>query len=339
MNETVCAIVVTYNRKELLLECLDGLKRQDPPLDAIYLIDNASIDDTPRLLFNNGYIKELPPENLNENLEITSEILNLINEKEIKIHNVRMYENKGGAGGFYEGIKRAFQKGYNWLWLMDDDSEPRNDALEKLVKHFNNEVYALACVVKNEEDIINRNTRGYFNPKLVHPLNIPLNPEEYSKEISEIEFASFVGLMINKKIVEQIGYPKKELFIYYDDIEYCIRLREKTKILLVCSSIILHKDAYINERKIKRGQINYNNLWISYYDIRNRVWIQNRYHKNKIYSYFSIIKLYLNSLVGIVLFGDNKFKRIHFTTEAYLDGLKGIFDNDKPKRILYKRGV
>ena len=112
------------------------------PLDAIYIVDNASIDDTLKLLSNNGYIKELPPENLNNNWENTSEILNLVNEKEITIHYVRMHENTGGSGGFYEGIKRAFEQGYDWLWLMDNDSEPQKDALKKLGEHFNNEVYA-----------------------------------------------------------------------------------------------------------------------------------------------------------------------------------------------------
>ncbi|MCD6105633.1 MAG: glycosyltransferase, partial [Thermosipho sp. (in: Bacteria)] len=43
-KETVCAVVVTYNRKELLLECLEALRKQTRPLDAIYLIDNASTD-------------------------------------------------------------------------------------------------------------------------------------------------------------------------------------------------------------------------------------------------------------------------------------------------------
>lgn len=49
-RDTVCAVVVTYNRKGLLIECLEALRRQTRPLQAIYLIDNASTDGTPEFL-------------------------------------------------------------------------------------------------------------------------------------------------------------------------------------------------------------------------------------------------------------------------------------------------
>ncbi len=41
-KETVCAVVVTYNRKELLIECLNALCKQTRPIDAVYVIDNFS---------------------------------------------------------------------------------------------------------------------------------------------------------------------------------------------------------------------------------------------------------------------------------------------------------
>ncbi len=60
MSEKVCAVVVTYNRKELLIECLESLKEQSRTLDAILIIDNASTDGTPELLLKNGYIDHIP---------------------------------------------------------------------------------------------------------------------------------------------------------------------------------------------------------------------------------------------------------------------------------------
>jgi GT2 family glycosyltransferase len=52
-KETVCAVVVTYNRKELLIECLDALCKQTRPIDAMYIIDNFSNDGTAELLLEN----------------------------------------------------------------------------------------------------------------------------------------------------------------------------------------------------------------------------------------------------------------------------------------------
>ena len=118
-KETVCAVVVTYNRKTLLLECLEALRKQTRPVDGIYIIDNASTDETPEVLKESGYIPELPPSELAEPYEIEHQISNLVNGEPIKIFYVRMHENTGGAGGFYEGVKRGYEKGYDWLWLMD----------------------------------------------------------------------------------------------------------------------------------------------------------------------------------------------------------------------------
>ena len=102
-NDTVCAVVVTYNRKNLLIECLEALRKQTRPIQGIYLIDNASSDGTPELLFEKGYIKELPLKNMSEPWVNESKINNLFNgNNTIIIHYVRMDENTGGAGGFHD---------------------------------------------------------------------------------------------------------------------------------------------------------------------------------------------------------------------------------------------
>src|ERR1035441_9411687 len=107
MPESIAAVVVTYNRKALLGECLDALLKQTHPLDAIYVIDNASTDGTKEFLNERGYLRES------------------------KIRYVPLPDNTGGAGGFYEGLRHAFEAGFDWFWLMDDDVEPYLDGLEQ----------------------------------------------------------------------------------------------------------------------------------------------------------------------------------------------------------------
>ena len=125
MKDSVCAVVVTYNRRNLLIECLSALLKQTFPLQGIYLIDNASTDGTPELLLEKGYIYELPPPNLKDPWEKEFIIQNHTDSGSIKLHYVRMPKNTGSSGGFYEGVKRGYERGYDWLWLMDDDSEPK----------------------------------------------------------------------------------------------------------------------------------------------------------------------------------------------------------------------
>jgi rhamnopyranosyl-N-acetylglucosaminyl-diphospho-decaprenol beta-1,3/1,4-galactofuranosyltransferase len=322
MSDSVCAVVVTYNRRNLLIECLEALRKQTRPIQGIYLIDNASTDGTPELLLEKGYISELPPENLKEPWEKEFIIQNLTNGEEIKLHYVRMHENTGGAGGFYEGVKRGYERGYDWLWLMDDDAEPKEDALEKLEQYFClDDLCALASLKVDRNMNILHPHRGYFNFENV--------------------FSGIVKKIDENEIQKEIIDPKKEFFIHYDDVEYCIRLRSIGKILLVPKSIIFHKEAskkgiekrFLGMRKLRKD---FNEYWLTYYGIRNLVWLGKRYSKSKVLFYFQMFKTLLRQILGIILFDDNKLKRIKFIINAYLDGLQGKFDNKKPKILLYK---
>lgn len=343
-KDSVSAVVVTYNRKHLLLECLEALRKQTRPIQAIYLIDNASTDDTPEILLEKGYIKELPPKELKEPYEKEFEINNLNDGQPIKLHYVRMHENTGGAGGFYEGVKRGYEKGYDWLWLMDDDAEPKKDAFEKLVSYFNEkDVSALASLKVDIRGKILHPHRGYFNFDNVFNGIVKHFSEETLriKNCIEIDHASFVGIIVSRLAIKKIGFPKKEFFIHYDDVEYCIKLRKFGKILLIRDSVIIHKEAakegadekFFLFSQFKR--IPYDKLWLTYYSTRNLVWLGKKYSNNMFIFYLSLIRSLLRLLLGIILFDDHKFNRAKFYINSYFDGLKGNFDNQKPKRILY----
>lgn len=237
-KETVCAVVVTYNRKDLLIECLDALCKQTRPIEAMYIVDNFSNDGTAELLLKNGYIKELPPENLTEPFEIkmdfdNSELLGAFDdgieyreakiENIIKIYYVRMNENTGGAGGFYEGQKKAYERGFDWLWLMDDDGFAPHDCLEIILKDAkNNNLKALNPLVVNKVD----------NSKLSFGLaNDMMNTEETINKADKNGLIygkanPFNGTFLHKNIMEECGFIKKEMFIWGDETEYFLRINQ-----------------------------------------------------------------------------------------------------------------
>ena len=68
---------------------------------------------------------------------------------------------------------------------------------------------------------------------------------------------------------------------------------------------------------------------------RNLIWLGRKYSTNKFSLYTTIIKNYLLTIMGIIIFDDHKIKRIKFYTNSYKDGFKSIFDNEKAKKILY----
>jgi len=254
----ISAVVVTFNRKKLLLECLNALKTQTYPLNAIFIIDGPSKDGTPEALMTHGYIVKLPPKDYSEFLWETENVIYNSTNHPIRIHYIRFYKDMGGSGGFYEGVKRAYKCGYHWIWLMDDDAEPKRDALEKLMKYVDmRDAVGLACLKVDPEGNVLRWHRGYFYFEDVSKHIVkPIQDHEYkNKNFVEIDHSSFVGLLVNAKGIKKIGFPDKRFFLHYDDVEYCIRLRKIGKIYMVPDSIIIHKEYFkkkFNSKRVSR---------------------------------------------------------------------------------------
>src|SRR5437016_5404888 len=108
-SESVQAVVVTHNRKALLLECLEGIARQTHAVAGVLVVDNASTDGTEEALEASGLTGRL------------------------RIDYLRLLRNGGGAEGFHYGVRRALESGADWIWLMDDDCEPPPRALADLL--------------------------------------------------------------------------------------------------------------------------------------------------------------------------------------------------------------
>lgn len=335
MNNSVCAVVVTFNRKDLLSKCLASLLNQTSKLQAIYIIDNNSTDKTEELLYKQAYISELP--------EIgNSKVILETFVEETLIKYIRLPENMGGAGGFYEGVKAAYEDNYDFVWIMDDDAFPTETCLEKLQPYYDlKDTVGLASLKVDLNGNILYHHRGFFNFTHGLPIQKHITKEDTLTETTDIDMASFVGLLVKREAISKIGFPKKEFFIHADDLEYCIRLRTVGKIKLVNSSIIKHAEGSVKgtfEKNILGFKVNrrpYDKLWINYFMQRNLIWLGRKYSKNKISLYLTILKNYLMTIIGIILFDDHKIRRVKFYTNSYMDGFNSTFDNNKAKEILY----
>lgn len=315
----VCTIVVTYNRYELLKECLDSLLKQSYHTD-ILVINNASTDDTHKKIKEDGYLEHR----------------NLI-YKELE-------NNLGGAGGFHYGINYSQENDYNFTWLMDDDAEPKLDALELLMKNIDEKYSAYASKVfigdsQNYKLSLSghRGVFDYYNP--LPSFQKPLNPNPYANKSAEIEMASFVGILIPITSVRKIGLPEKKFFIHHDDTEYSLRLITLGKILMINDSHIYHKEERKQEKIerqflwFKKNRVKFDRLWLKYFGLRNAIFLTIKYGKGY-KRYFFSLKLYFDLVKDIILYDDKKWIRLVFATNSFIDGIRGHFDNEKPTRIL-----
>lgn len=315
----ICTVVVTFNRYELLKECLDSLLNQTAQ-NTILLVDNASTDGTDKKIIEDGYLEHK----------------NIIYK--------RLDKNSGGAGGFHFGVKYALENAYDFVWLMDDDAEPELDALEILLQNIDEKYSAYApktMIGTKENNVLSTfGHRGIFDYENCLPaFQKAIDLEEYEKDKCEIEMASFVGILIPISSIKKIGLPEERFFIHHDDTEYSLRLVTLGKILMVNKSVIYHKEKR-QEEKIERqflwfrkNRIKYEKLWLKYFGLRNSIFIAFKYGKG-IKVYFLAFKLYFALIKDILLYDDKKWTRLVFATNSFFDGVRGHFDNEKPTKIL-----
>lgn len=214
----VTAVVVTYNRKELLMECLDALLSQTRPVDRILLINNASTDGTLETLEEKGYLK--------------NEVLQVVN----------MATNTGGAGGFTEGLAQAARTDADYVWVMDDDTIPEARALEKLCHAWEKIPGPISFLAS-----------AVFGPA-GEPMNVPKicmekaanGYQDWYRYLEHtairVDNATFVSLLFDRQAIKACGLPCKDYFIWGDDYEYTQRLiRHYGKAYMIGDSRVCHK--------------------------------------------------------------------------------------------------
>lgn len=216
-TQNVAAVVVTFNRKALLCECLDGLLAQTQPVRHILVIDNASTDGTGDFLAAKGY---------------------LANQK---IQYVPLLTNTGGAGGFHEGMKRAYELDFDWLWLMDDDVEPVPDALERMIQcaPFSQCIQGSKIFFDGEsedwEKWANVSRSGRRTPA----------QEPATAPYIRVQTGCFEGMLVSREIVRAIGLPDTRFFIGGDDVAYGYLASHHTEVVFVREPCFV--------KKIKKG--------------------------------------------------------------------------------------
>lgn len=191
----IAAVVVTYNRKKLLLECLRAIESQSLRPNKIYIIDNASTDGTDEEIQQYKFI--LPHQ------------------------YIRLEENIGGAGGFYTGIKTAHETNeFDGVWVMDDDGVPDKECLKNLSKYIQSGFVApLVLALEDHEKI----AFPYVKEKTYKEITA-----KYGENGIIQNYASpFNGILFSKNFIDNVGYPKKEMFIWGDEIEYKNRAIKK----------------------------------------------------------------------------------------------------------------
>ena len=237
----VVAVVVAYNRRELLGECLDALAAQTRPVDVVVVVDNASTDGTAGMLRARGAGSR-------GSLDV-----------------VTLARNTGGAGGFAAGISRTLDRhAPDLVWLMDDDTIPTPSALAQLL-----------AVFAAEPQLAIVGSRAVWTDGTDHPMNTPkprIGATRRSRSRAAahgavpVRSSSFVSMLIDATAIRSEGLPIADYFIWNDDFEYSTRLLRRREGWYVPSSVVVHKTRSLGSSDADPGER-------FYFEVRNKLWL------------------------------------------------------------------
>ena len=239
----IAAIVVTFNRKDMLRQCIQRILEQKEADCDLIIIDNASTDGT-------------------------EDLIQRINQ-EHKLVYFNTGKNLGGAGGFQYGLKKAYQLGYDGFWLMDDDTYPEANALKELLR--------ADSVLHGEYGFLSSVTLwkdGTLCNMNVQRVSVHQKIREIEDELTPVVMATFVSFFLRRNTVEKFGLPLKEFFIWSDDLEYSRRISRELMCYVVRDSRVIHFMQSNEKVGIEKESID--RLWRYEYLYRNEVYLYRR---------------------------------------------------------------
>jgi rhamnopyranosyl-N-acetylglucosaminyl-diphospho-decaprenol beta-1,3/1,4-galactofuranosyltransferase len=234
---SVAAVIVTYNRRDLLLEAVDAVLAQKRAPDQVIVVDNASTDGTAgavREQFSGVYLAELD-------------------------------DNYGGAGGFAYGMALALRRDADLIWILDADAVPEPGALAALLAARREYPGPPPAIVAS---------RVLWTDGREHPMNTPRARPLVSRAASAaamacgcipIRSASFVSILVDAVPCRELGLPKADFFLWNDDFEFTTRLLREAVGLQCPASVVVHKSGTFGDSGADPGER-------FYYEVRNKIW-------------------------------------------------------------------
>jgi GT2 family glycosyltransferase len=295
MSLSVASLTVAYNGARVLQQHIEALLTQVRPLQELIVVDNASSDGTSALI-----AKRYPQVTL-----------------------LRLPENLGVGAGLAAGLTyAALEKHHDWVWTFDQDSVPNDDALGALLEgteslgDVEGEVGIAAALP------VHTQTGICYPPLLWRDGYVQPSAEQLQQPIWFADLVISSGCMVRRDVVEKVGLPRADLFMYFVDFEYCLRVRSHGyKIAVVTRSRFAHEIGSAREVRLP----GYSRLWPDrapwgeYYVSRNMTYAAWWLYPSSRTKRF-VVRHLARHAGGVLLFGSDKLACLRKMAQGFSDG-------------------
>jgi GT2 family glycosyltransferase len=237
----VGSVVVAFGSPEDTIECLESLRGQTDARQIITVVQNgaeeAAMDRFERLF----------PE----------------------IHTIRNGENMGAAAGRNLGMRQAMRHDPDFLFYVDNDITLAPNALQELLRAAQDHPDAgfISCIVYlkcDREKILSAG--ALMKPPLEDAHLLEINPD---LKTYEVDFVSSCAMLVPATMAEQIGGMDERLFLWEEDVDWCLRGHQAGWKTIVVASATAYHDARPEEKNLSPKHL--------YYFLRNRLVVARRY--------------------------------------------------------------
>lgn len=214
-DDRIAVITINWNGWANTLECLAALRSSRQPGWHLYIVDNASTDDSVERLAGLGDDVTL----------------------------IRSPVNGGWTGGNNLGIEGALAAGYDWLFILNNDAFVEPDTLGLLLAE------AKAQAVRGTWPIIGPVHRGehasdydFIGSGTDPRTGIPAWTEAAHAPTGRLNATSYIsgaGLFANRRHFETVGLLDDRFYLNFDDTDWCRRAAELGFPLLMLSDAVI----------------------------------------------------------------------------------------------------
>jgi GT2 family glycosyltransferase len=220
----ISIITVNYNQTALTLDLLESIREQSYKNIEIFVVDNAS--------------------KINPEKEILTQY------PEVKF--IRSEINLGFAGG--NNLANPKVKG-DYIFYINNDAEITEDCLEKLLRVFETEqnVGIISPLICYDKDLkVNGNEliqyAGCTRVNQFTARNRTIGSKEENENqynlLSETGYIHGAAMLIDKKVIDNVGLMYDKFFLYYEELDWCERIRKSGyKIMVEPNAKIYHKES------------------------------------------------------------------------------------------------